>query len=82
MTMGACSGRDPVAADANNVANAPAAEIDVLPPDESDATPTNELEIRCGRRVGVASRRCTGKNPRIAPRPLGHDSRRLHLDAR
>ena len=45
MTMGACSGRDPVAADANNVANAPAAEIDVLPPDESDATPTNELEF-------------------------------------
>ena len=44
MTMGACSGRDPVAAEANNVANGQAAEIDVLPPDESDATPANELE--------------------------------------
>src|SRR5690348_15465056 len=39
----ACSGRDPVADDANNAAAAPA-EVDVLPPDESVATPTNELE--------------------------------------
>ena len=44
MTMGACSSRDPVAAEANNVANGQAAEIDVLPPDESDAATTNELE--------------------------------------
>jgi len=39
----ACSGRDPVADNANNAAAAPA-EVDVLPPDESVATPTNELE--------------------------------------
>jgi hypothetical protein len=43
MSMIACSGRDPVAADANDVSNAPA-EVDVLPPDESTTTPTNELE--------------------------------------
>jgi hypothetical protein len=38
----ACSGRDPVADNLNN-AGAPA-EVDVLPPDESVATPTNDLE--------------------------------------
>jgi hypothetical protein len=38
----ACSARDPVADGANNAA-APA-EVDVLPPDESVATPTNDLE--------------------------------------
>ena len=44
MTMGACSGsRDPVADDANN-ASTSQAEVDVLPPDESDSTPMNELE--------------------------------------
>jgi hypothetical protein len=40
LSLAACSKRDPVADEANNVA----AEIDVLPPDESAATPTNELE--------------------------------------
>ena len=43
MSMVACSGRDPVADEANNTAAAPA-EVDVLPPDESVATPTDELE--------------------------------------
>ena len=43
MSMVACSGRDPVADDANNLAAAPA-EVDVLPADESVITPTNELE--------------------------------------
>lgn len=37
----ACSGSDPVA---DNVANAAAPEVDVLPADESAATPTNQLE--------------------------------------
>jgi hypothetical protein len=40
LSLCACSKRDPVADGANNAA----AEIDVLPPDESVATPTNELE--------------------------------------
>jgi hypothetical protein len=39
----ACSGQDPVAENAANSAAAPA-EVDVLPPDESAATPTNDLE--------------------------------------
>ena len=39
----ACSGTKPVADEANNVAAAPT-ETDVLPPDESTATPTNDLE--------------------------------------
>jgi hypothetical protein len=44
MTMGACSGsRDPVADNADNP-SASQAEIDVLPPDESDSTPANELD--------------------------------------
>ena len=44
MSMVACSGRDPVVADeVNNLAAAPA-DLDVLPPDESVVTPTNELE--------------------------------------
>jgi hypothetical protein len=43
IALGACEKRDPVADQANNVATAPA-EVDVLPPDESVATPTNELE--------------------------------------
>ena len=37
----ACSARDPIADEVNNAA---VADIDVLPPDESVATPTNELE--------------------------------------
>ncbi|NUS99864.1 MAG: hypothetical protein HOP96_02670 [Sphingomonas sp.] len=43
MSMGACSGQDPVDDDANNIAATPA-EVDVLPPDESTVTPANELE--------------------------------------
>ena len=43
MSMVACSGRDPVADEANNLAAIPA-EVDVLPPDESAVTPTNEVE--------------------------------------
>ena len=42
-TLVACSGRDPVADNAVNGAAAPA-EVDVLPPDESVATPTADLE--------------------------------------
>lgn len=40
-TLVACSGQDPVAPEANNIASS---EVDVLPPDESAATPTNDLE--------------------------------------
>jgi hypothetical protein len=39
----ACSGRDPVADNLNNAATAPV-DVDVLPPDESVATTTNDLE--------------------------------------
>jgi hypothetical protein len=39
----ACSGRDPVADNLGNAAAAPV-DVDVLPPDESVATPTNDLE--------------------------------------
>ena len=39
----ACSGQDPVADNATDNAAAPT-EVDVLPPDESDTTPTNDLE--------------------------------------
>ena len=42
-TLVACSGRDPVADNAVNGAAAPA-EVDVLPPDESVATPTTDLD--------------------------------------
>ena len=40
-TLVACSGQDPVAPEANNISSS---EVDVLPPDESAATPTNDLE--------------------------------------
>ena len=43
MTMGACSGQDPVADEVNNGAAAPS-EVEVLPPDESSVTPANESE--------------------------------------
>jgi len=39
-TLVACSGQDPVAPEANKIATS---EVDVLPPDESDTTPTNDL---------------------------------------
>ena len=55
MSMVACSGRDPVVADeANNLAAAPA-EVDVLPPDESVVTPTNELENGAAEPVNDAA---------------------------
>lgn len=43
MTMGACSGsNDPVADNADNASAT--SEIDVLPPDDSDSTPANDLD--------------------------------------
>ena len=39
-TLVACNGQDPVAPEANKIASS---EVDVLPPDESAATPTNDL---------------------------------------
>src|SRR5215218_8148614 len=55
MSMVACSGRDPVVADeANNLAAAPT-DVDVLPPDESVATPTNELENGAAEPVNDAA---------------------------
>ena len=39
-TLVACSGQDPVAPEANNISSS---EVDVLPPDESATTPTNDL---------------------------------------
>src|SRR5215210_8614734 len=55
MSMVACSGRDPVVADeANNLAAAPA-DVDVLPPDESVVTPTNELENGAAEPVNDAA---------------------------
>jgi hypothetical protein len=53
LALGACDKRDPVADQANNVASAPA-EVDVLPPDESVATPTNELENGDDEEVNVS----------------------------
>ena len=44
MSMVACSGRDPAAAEEANTLPAGPADVDVLPPDESVVTPTNELE--------------------------------------
>lgn len=49
----ACSGRDPVADNLNNGAAAPA-EVDVLPPDESVATPTTDLENSDDEDVNVS----------------------------
>ena len=43
MSIGACSGRDVVADQANDLEAGPS-NVDVLPPDESVATPTNQLE--------------------------------------
>jgi hypothetical protein len=43
LSLAACGKRDPVDEQANDAAAAPS-EVDVLPPDESVATPTNELE--------------------------------------
>ena len=39
-TLVACSGRDVVAPEANNISSS---EVDVLPPDESATTPSNDL---------------------------------------
>lgn len=43
MSAGACSGRDPVADEVNQLAAAPT-NVGMLPPDESAATPTNEQD--------------------------------------
>lgn len=48
----ACSERDPVA---DNVAAARPAEVDVLPPDESAATPTDQLEEGAADPVNMPS---------------------------
>lgn len=58
MTMGACGGQDPVADEVNNAAAAPS-EVEVLPPDESSATPANEPE----NGVGVPAARAGSKIP-------------------
>ena len=52
-TLVACSGRDPVADNAVNGAAAPA-EVDVLPPDESVATPTTDLDNAGDEDVNVS----------------------------
>ena len=52
-TLVACSGRDPVADNAANGTAAPA-EVDVLPPDESVATPTNDLDNADDEDVNVS----------------------------
>ena len=56
----ACSGRDVVADNAANGAAAPA-EVDVLPPDESVATPTNDLENGDEEDVNVSDASDTAK---------------------
>jgi hypothetical protein len=51
-TLVACSGQDPVAPEANNISSS---EVDVLPPDESAATPTNDLENGADEPVAEAT---------------------------
>ena len=52
--LAACAERDPVADGANNIAAAPM-DVDVLPPDESTVTPTNELENGAAEPVNTAA---------------------------
>ena len=59
LSLAACSKQDPVADGANNAA----AEIDVLPPDESDATPTNELESGDDEPSNAGDGSASGKIP-------------------
>lgn len=61
MGMIGCSGRDPVADDANNSASQP--EIDVLPPDESTVAPTNQLDTGDGEPLNNAQAVEPGKIP-------------------
>lgn len=49
----ACSGQDPVADNASN--SAAPAEVDVLPPDESVTTPTNDLQNGDDEDVNVSA---------------------------
>ena len=53
-SMVACSGRDPVADQPNNLPAAPT-DVDVLPPEESVATPTDELENGDDEDVNVSA---------------------------
>ena len=63
MTMGACSGsHDPVADNADNP-SASQAEVDVLPPDESDSTPANQLESGVDDHTRPAPTASSGKIP-------------------
>ena len=65
MTMGACSGQDPVADEVNNGAAAPS-EVEVLPPDEKfgDTRPTSSKTAATIRPLPAAAARsrppCTG----------------------
>lgn len=43
LALASCGGPDPVADEANNAAVAGNVDVDVLPPDESIATPDSEL---------------------------------------
>jgi hypothetical protein len=43
LALASCGGPDPVANEANNAAVAGNVDVDVLPPDESAATPAGEL---------------------------------------
>lgn len=61
MGMIGCSGRDPVADDANNSASQ--AEIDVLPPDESSMPPTNEPDVVDDESLNNAQTAEPGKIP-------------------
>ena len=58
--LAACSKQDPVDDSANNAA---AAEIDVLPPDESSTTPTNELESGDDEPTNADNQADAGKIP-------------------
>ena len=43
LALASCGGQDPVADEANNAAVSGNVDVDVLPPDESGATPDAEL---------------------------------------
>ena len=60
LSLAACSRQGPVDDRANNAA---AAEIDVLPPDESTATPTNELESGDDEPTNADNQAAAGKIP-------------------
>ena len=76
----ACSGRDPVADNAVNGAAAPA-EVDVLPPDESVATPTTDLENGDDEDVNVSDSGEGGAIPASFHGRWGTDPGRLHAQS-